>query len=1578
MEYTEAKVKDIFVDFLKTFKDFRNELKYRILTSQLPSRQGISVLVDYSDLLAFNTDIAINLVKEPELYLKAFDEAAIETLSIEDPVYAEKNRKEIHIRIRDLTDPLSLRDVAKSQLNTLIMVRGMVVRSSELRPMAVLAAFRCTNMHITYVEQSGVALKRPIKCETEGCGESKNFELDELKTEFIDFQIIRIQELPEELPPGQLPQTFDVHLIGDIVNSARPGDRIVLTGIVKAESEFSAGAGKLRLFTYRIEGNFVEQLGKSPEETEITREDEENIKALAALPGAYDRLIASVAPAIFGHEIHKEAALLLMVGAKQKPLPDGASLRGDINILLVGDPGCLVADERIVLGNGAIVKIGEIGDKHLQKIDLQVLTGQGLKRDSATTFHKYVDQPIIEIITESGKSLKGTYNHPVLARKREFGSAQSEWRRLDEMKIGDRIFVTTGIHCTVTKPLKTNFRPRARKNNLGPSLKEKLPEAMSIDLAALCGYITGDGWIRKTSEQTSFVVAETDKDILQTLISLSRKLFGLEPHIAEKKLEGRSVLLYYVTIHSKDIATNLLFLNDKRVPDLILRSGNEVAASYLRWLFEADGNVFPLKYGSGCVGLKAKNIELLRDVQILLLRFGIHSRINQNALLIRRAESLLKFTLRIGFASKRKRAALAVLAKLAGAKRMTRVQRLERVVKILKHPREDVYDIEVPNGHRFIANGIISHNTAKSELLKYVSRVAPRALFTSGRGTTAAGLTAAVVREKNGMMMLEAGATVLADLGVAVIDEFDKMRKEDRDALHEVMEQQSYHPSFEISLAEGRRVTIGRFVDELLDKNADRIIKPKDCEILQLVQGAEIYTCDLPTSNITRVRIDRVSRHKPPKKFVSIKYSNGRTILVTPEHPVFVYRSGSITTIPASDVTNRDYVPIPQMIPNSSVPQALLESLEQRNRGKPPTIPRTLTPELARLLGFLLTEGHSYAGMSYEICFSNTDERLLDDVKSLFDHLFSINPSISEKHGVTTLRYTSKGVFDWFAQNFPEIMEHARQKRVPQKVLGSSVKVIRELLASAFLSDGSVESTSICYRTASFGLAEDYQDLLHKLGIMSRISNDNWNDSFKVYVADDSISLFCEKIVEQDDKRFDRLKESQSRSAGTPGGQDTFPPETARQIASMMLKLGIPYSNYFHEHLKGHFGVNRSTVETCLAKIDEAIARFEQFALNPFPLKPARTKLRISQQMLANISGVKRGAIDYLERGGHGKKSEKMIQQLGLSIEEYSRALRLESQRMRNLLHYRFIRVSEIKLVQNSGRFRTDWVYDVTVEPTHNFISKGLILHNTASVAKGGFIATLNARTSILAAANPVFGKYDPYKNILDNVNLPVPLLTRFDLVFIVKDEPDSARDRVLAKHILDLHANLSFPKTPPIDFDTLKKYIIYAKKLDPELTEEARNRLSDYYIELRRLAQPGQIAVTPRWLEGLIRLSIARARLLLHTRVSEDDALRAVTLMRRMLETVAVDQNSDTKQVDVGVLYGKPLSERNLLETALETFKKLEGSGASKQAVEDKVFIEELQKTGKFKADEADKMLKTLYRSGQIYETKPHFYRKI
>lgn len=122
-----------------------------------------------------------------------------------------------------------------------------------------------------------------------------------------------------------------------------------------------------------------------------------------------------------------------------------------------------------------------------------------------------------------------------------------------------------------------------------------------------------------------------------------------------------------------------------------------------------------------------------------------------------------------------------------------------------------------------------------------------------------------------------------------------------------------------------------------------------------------------------------------------------------------------------------------------------------------------------------------------------------------------------------------------------------------------------------------------------------------------------------------------------------------------------------------------------------------------------------------------------------------------------------------------------------------------------------------------------------------------------------------------------------------------------------------------------------------------------------------------------MIRLSIARARLLLHPRVSEDDALHAINLIERMLNTVAVDQA--TKKVDVGVLYNRPFSEKGLREAALDVFKRL--SGESKQPVEDKAFYEEMEKTGKFTRDQAEKVFQDMWKSGVIFEVRAHFFKK-
>src|SRR5208337_448415 len=98
-------------------------------------------------------------------------------------------------------------------------INGMVVRTSEVQPLALVAAFRCPNGHLTLLPQTGALLKMPTKCSE--CEESRNLELDKSNSKFTDYQVIRIQELPEELPPGQLPTSIDAGIIGEIVSKAR-------------------------------------------------------------------------------------------------------------------------------------------------------------------------------------------------------------------------------------------------------------------------------------------------------------------------------------------------------------------------------------------------------------------------------------------------------------------------------------------------------------------------------------------------------------------------------------------------------------------------------------------------------------------------------------------------------------------------------------------------------------------------------------------------------------------------------------------------------------------------------------------------------------------------------------------------------------------------------------------------------------------------------------------------------------------------------------------------------------------------------------------------------------------------------------------------------------------------------------------------------------------------------------------------------------------------------------------------------------------------------------------------------------
>ncbi|CAL8096807.1 unnamed protein product [Calicophoron daubneyi] len=249
--------------------------------------------------------------------------------------------------------------------------------------------------------------------------------------------------------------------------------------------------------------------------------------------------------------------------------------------------------------------------------------------------------------------------------------------------------------------------------------------------------------------------------------------------------------------------------------------------------------------------------------------------------------------------------------------------------------------------------------------------------------------------------------------------------------------------------------------------------------------------------------------------------------------------------------------------------------------------------------------------------------------------------------------------------------------------------------------------------------------------------------------------------------------------------------------------------------------------------------------------------------------------------------------------------------------------------------------FDKMTDSTRSVLHE-VMEQQTLSIAKAGILCQLHARTSILAAANPVGSKWDPSKTIIDNIQLPHTLLSRFDLIFLILDPQDEVYDARLARHLVGLYYRgttlsqvdpsqasssttdrttaqqhgLMRPSEVLMDVDTepdedegamngnfLKDYITYAKvKYHPKLNDEAGEYLIREYVDMRKLgAGRGQISAYPRQLESLVRLAEAHARLRLSNEVTADDCREARRLQREALKQAAIDPVTGT--IDINIL---------------------------------------------------------------------------
>lgn len=197
----------------------------------------------------------------------------------------------------------------------------------------------------------------------------------------------------------------------------------------------------------------------------------------------------------------------------------------------------------------------------------------------------------------------------------------------------------------------------------------------------------------------------------------------------------------------------------------------------------------------------------------------------------------------------------------------------------------------------------------------------------------------------------------------------------------------------------------------------------------------------------------------------------------------------------------------------------------------------------------------------------------------------------------------------------------------------------------------------------------------------------------------------------------------------------------------------------------------------------------------------------------------------------------------------------------------------------------------------------------TVSVAKAGIISTLNARTSVLAAANPEGSKYDHKKNIVENLNLPPSLISRFDLIYLMLDNADDAHDRRLAKHLVSMHfANPPSLAAAKIPMQKMREFVAYARQeCHPRLSDEAADRLVSGYVDLRsqdgaasNFGKVKKVNSTPRQLESLIRISEALARMRLDDQVRADDVNEAFRLLRQAMSGAFVDPETGTVSMDI------------------------------------------------------------------------------
>jgi len=1160
LEESKDKTREAFASFIRGFRNDEGQLTYLDAMRSLPTKGGHSLAVNFEDIVSYDKELAGTLDEHPESTLKILSEGGLLMLTEFDMEYAKKVQR-LNVRIWNYSKKASIRGLNSSFIGTIVSISGVIVRSSEVMTQLKTGAFRCTSCQtVTPADQVGALFITPRACPVCNRSGPGTFELDPSLSTFEDFQSISLQERPEDLPAGQMPQTLDLGLTDDLVSMARPGDRVVVTGIVTVKQRSSGfGRSRSRVFELSLNANHIKVETEEQLEEELDEESMRSFRADASQPWHYKKLISSVAPSIHGLENVKEAVLLQLAGGNPKTFKDGVKVRGDVNILLVGDPG--TAKSQLL--------------KYVQRIAPRGLYTSGRGATAAG-------------LCVAGSTL---------------------------------VYTERGI--------------MSIKDLVEPEL------AKGIE-------VVGDGVETAKSPTTVGIAAP------------SATLDSVERHKAVR----------YYRLAAEDVV------------HISTRLGKSISVT-------PETPVLCSEDGREIVWKQAKDVKT--DWYL------VHAR------------------------------------SLEGCDFVTRLNPL--ISRI-----DDGCLVECP-----------------STLLELV-RSSLKSRFGTLRGASRA-------------------------LG---LDEND---------LYYWWRTRRMYPTL------GELKTVFKAIG-------------KDEEELAEHCSAFLYRSYRGTERI------RLPKFPTPQfmEFLGDIYSNGELL--------------------------RD---------------------KRKKEG--------------------YTVGYFDGSIRYVRAFCGR-------VKTLFG--ISLRPRKDPREKCYRVKFQNKIIAQLLMTYGIPLGRKARLIRLPPAISTLPTGLVAPFIKQVITNDGCViRNKCIEFDTSSADFCRQMEILLGRFDIVSSTS-----------VKPAREIPFRGKLIHQGPKYqlsiYDRKSLlSYKRSIGFGD-----PVKSKKLNALIDAKKGT-HTNY------------RTRGDHILLKIKhirrEKASKVYDLTIND------------SHSFLAN------GFI---------------VHNTAAAIRDESGAFSLEAGAL-VLADKGLAAIDEFEKMREEDRVAI-----------HEAMEQ-----QTCSIAKGGIVATLNARTSILAAANPQFGRYDLNRNFAENVNLSPVVLSRFDLYFVLRDVPDETRDALLTEHILAQHRKIERQAEATYDTNYLRRYVAYAKLSSPKLSDEASEAIAKFFLELRKSSVDSAVQITPRQLESLIRQSEARAKLMLRDVVTKEDVEVVIKLFRSSLTQAGLDVETGKTDIDI-LMTGRPKSSWDKMNVIIKMAQDMEKEFGSANIEE---VLRRAEEKGVDKAD-GRRMIADLLRNGYFY----------